>query len=440
MKITNYIKKFKKAILKTGLVAAVIVSVAVPAKVLADWGPVRATFDYNKFDATKLCTDPANANSRCGSLTGPVFDSFVNTPTYGDERNFTTVSPADTSRWTESLTVNPGDTVDVRVFVHNNANTSLNGSALDGPGVALNTRVRFAIPTGQANGIDIGGYVGASNATPDLLYDTATLKNDTQAFSLQYVPGSAKIINSGPFSAGAALNQDANLFNTTGALIGYNALDGKLPGCFDYQAVIIIKVKVMAPSLRFSKKVTTPGSTNWQPQMTAKRGDTVSWLLDFSNNGSDSDNLVTLRDTLPTGLSIIPGSITWFDTNHASGEVLPDTALGSGGVNVGTYAPNGGGYIRFRTKIDPNYNGPCDITNQAFVKAVNVPELNGSAKVTIENCVTPTNVTPTTPVVAVKPAALPNTGPGDIAEFFTAMTAGSGAAFHVFNKRRSISR
>src|SRR5690349_12346600 len=95
MKFTRIRKIFSNLSKKTSLGLVVVGTVAVlaiPASVLAGFGPNRPTFDYNKFDPSKSCTDPSQANGRCGSMDGPVFNSFINTPSYGDERNFTRIA------------------------------------------------------------------------------------------------------------------------------------------------------------------------------------------------------------------------------------------------------------------------------------------------------------------------------------------------------------
>src|SRR5690606_5615290 len=147
-KLINKLTKAPKKLLVPVVLAAVVI---LPVSVWAAWGPDRPVFDWN------------NPNDRKGSLNGPVFNSFINTPTYGDERNFTTASPAGTAQWRDGNTVTPGQEVEVRVFVHNNANVETNDEDSHFVGVARNTRVRVAIPDGVANGFDVTGYVSADN-------------------------------------------------------------------------------------------------------------------------------------------------------------------------------------------------------------------------------------------------------------------------------------
>lgn len=422
----NLLTKIKNISRRTALVVTAGMVMALSGTALADWGPGRSLYDYN------VVAD------RTGSMNGPVFNSFINTPSYGDERNFTRVSNAGTANWVESLnSVQAGQEVEFRVYVHNNANGSTNGSDLTGPGVAQDTRVRFAIPSGQANGIDIGGYITASNGknkdggAMTQVYDTATVKNDAKAFSLDYVEGSARLYNNGIFSGGMQLSD--NIVGSSGTQIGWDSLNGRLPGCFEYEAVVTIKVKVIAPALEVKKtvsKVAAPTPSQVSESVTAKLGDTITWRIDFKNTGSDVVNAVTIRDSLPAGLTLVPGSITWLDSNHPSGETLQDTALTSGGVNVGTYSANSNGVIRFRTTINKDFK-ECEIRNVAIGRATNVPDISDDAKVVIEDCnkPVPTTSTPTS-------RRLPSTGVGSIAGIFAATTTAGALAHRTFYGRK----
>ena len=370
MKIRNIFKKLTN-VRKRYIVAVVTgLAIALPIAANAAWGPGRPVWDWN---------DPSQ---RVGSLTGPVFNSFINTPTYGDERNLTSVSQVGSGNWTDNVNAQPGDEVEVHVFVHNNANESTNASGL---GISHNTKVEVFLPDGVGSGFDVGGYISADNATPHRVYDTANIRAFNKDFSIKYVPGSAKIYNNGPWSSGIPLSDD--VIKTGGTPIGYNALNGELPGCFQFSATVTIRVKLVAPKLEFNKQVTTPGSSGWKKEMVVKLGDTDSWLLSFKDTGNDTLKHVVLKDTIPEGLTLVPGSITWFDTAHPNGQVLPDDALSSGGIDLGNYAPAGAGYVRFRTTVDRDFDFnkvACKLTNVATARANYVPEISSSASVKVD--------------------------------------------------------
>lgn len=368
--------KFKK---RPIALMALLMLLVVPATAYAAWGPDRTIYDYNS-------TDPAVRN---GSFTGPTFNSYINTPSYGDERNFVTVSEAGKAVWRDSVVADPGEEVEFRVYIHNAAHESTNGANFDGIGVARNTKVRVYVPNETSNGFDVAGYVSADNATPRRVYDTATVTSSTgQNVSLSYVPGSAKLYNNGAFKNGTAVPDSLVAASGDGALVGWDALDGKFPGCFAFDAVVIIKVKVTAPELEINKtvsKVDLPKLSDVKESVTAKRGDTISWRIDYKNTGNARIDDVTIRDTLPAGLTLVPGSIKIHDASRPNGQQMPDTSLSSGGANVGSYTPEGNGIIRFRTVINNDVK-ECEIKNVAFGRAKNVPEVKDDAKVIIEDC------------------------------------------------------
>ncbi len=383
----SFFNKIKQAISDKFFLSLATASVvlAVPAVTFAAWGPERPTYDFNKKPLNgKTCTAEDDAQHNvCGSLTGPVFNSFSNAPTYGDERDFVQLSPAGKLTYSNSITANVGDEIDMRIYVHNNANSGTNGANFDGVGVATNTKVRAYLPTGMGDGFDVAGYVSADNSKPGRVYDTARIMSATgQKIGLLFE--SATMTNNGPYSTG--VNLPAEVAGENGTKIGYNALDGKVPGCFEYRALVTVRFKVTG--LKFTKQVTTPGSTNWGKTLNVKQGDTVSWLLTYQNiAGSRLDN-ITVRDAIPNGLDLVPGSITWVDQFHPTGEVEADTVLGSGGMNVGSANANGGGYIRFRTTVRKNTN-ICSITNTAYAHTTQTPDQSDSASVTVTDCTPP---------------------------------------------------
>jgi len=282
----------------------------------------------------------------------------------------------------------------VRAYVHNIANPSINdnpatAAPLDGIGVAKNTRIRFELPEGVANGFTAQARISADNAIPETVYDTVDFKNPNQKFDIDFIPGSARIYNAS-HPTGLALGDD--IMGANGTQIGDDIMNGIYPGCFEYSSFVVIRVVVKAPKLEVEKtvsKVDMPKLTDVSESVTVKRGDTVSWRIDYKNSGTAFVGDVTIRDQLPTGLSLVPGSIKL--TTAAGTETLADSALGSGGVNVGDYTPNGNGVIRFRTVVN-TAEDVCQLTNVAFGRASDIAERSDDAKIVIENCKTITPI------------------------------------------------
>jgi len=403
MKLTNIVRRVKATPKKFIVLAAVALAIAVPAMVMAGSGPDRPAYDWNKYDPSKSCTDPSQAYGRCGSMDGPVFNSFKNTPSYGDERNFTRIADAVPNQkptdadYRENVTATPGNTYWVRTLVHNDANQNLNGADLKGKSVATDTTVRLAIANGVSNGVQVMTYVSASNSNPKQVWDTAELDNASQAFSVAYVPGSAVLYNDIYKQSTNGKPLTDAIASGAGEKIGYRDMDGNFPGCFDYAAYVYVKVTVKAPAVSFSKDVRFKGedSSAWRNQLAAKEGDTVQYLLSYQDTGTGNANNITLRDQLPANIALVPGTVRWIDANNPKpGRPVPDSYLfNKPGFSVGNYAPHGGGYVMFDATVK-NDNKTCVAQNVGYMYADNVPETNDDAIVTIQNC------HPVTPVVS----------------------------------------
>jgi uncharacterized repeat protein (TIGR01451 family) len=406
------LKSFAKlAVLVAAIAAAIIVPIAVTAgyepanrPVKTYTGPDSVAFDY------------------------PVFNSWVNTPNYGDERAFFDAGTATSGPYKDQLAVTPGQEITLRMYIHNGAAPSLNGTNFNGPGVARNARIQVFLPTATSTSLRSFGYIIADNTNPGWVADSVDF-NSSVPVSLEYVAGSARLAN-GAHPNGVALPdsiiQHDNQFNVNrpAAPIGYQNMDGNFPGCFEYDAFVTIKVKVNGPNLSVSKKVTTPGSTNWQENLDVNMNDansspTTSWLIEYKNNGSAMIQNAVVRDTLPANLQLVPGSVMHFDANHPQGIAVADNGLFNGGVGVGSVAPNANGFIRFRTTVknpfSANECGTKKIVNNAQAEATGVAPINDDASVTATknvNCATPpTPPTPPKPVTPSTPSAnLPQTG------------------------------
>ncbi len=393
--------------LSLGLVTVIVLFGLFSKNTLAGYGPsTRLTYDWNKYDPSLSCTNPANAYGRCGSMNGPVFDSFINSPAYGNEENFAQIAPFSSSAnpinasYANSAQAIPGQQYWVRLLVHNDANQNLNclpihdSSTLNdctqvdlgSPSIAINTSARIAIAQGVSNGVQVMGYIDASNATPNEVWDSVLLSNSNQAFSVSYVPGSAYIYNKA-FPTGLQLSD--NIFSPSGTLIGYNAMNGILPGCFNFAGYIYVRVQVNAPALKIQKLVRNNTSSTWSKAINANKGDNIQWKITYQDTGTLNDYNLTLKDVLPSGLNIVPGSIKWYDQFN-NGTVQNDNSLNQG-LDLGNYAPSAtllNGEVVFNTVISNNLS-TCSISNTGYGWAQNVPMVSSSASVNINNCNTP---------------------------------------------------
>lgn len=388
----------KKAVSKIPAKLAIFLAIAflglgVAHIAKAEFYPDRPTFDYNKapVNGTTCTTADKDARNRCGSMTGPVFNSFVNTPSYGDERAFLDARRSDQtaegSYKNELANVTEGSReVVLRTYIHNNGNQDLNAS---GVSVAKNAKVRIALPTAESQALRARSYISADNAA--LVEDTVDLVGG-QNFRVEYIPGSAKLYNYGPFKNGTAISDSVV---TTGAPIGYDAMNGNLPGCFDYAATVQIRVRIIVkqtPKLTVNKEVRKAGEKEWKKEVSAKPGEKVEWLITAQNTGPTVQNNMIVRDVPAPNNTLVSGSVRWIDVNQNAAQT--DKPLFDGGINVGNYGSNGGFYMMYASTVDGNFK-ECEarVRNQAFVRSDQVTEIGDTADVIItrENCNPPKN-------------------------------------------------
>ncbi len=387
-KIKDVVSRLPRKTLLTIAGLTLLISTPIVVKTFAEFYPDRPAFDYNK----PCNPDDGDIYDRCGSLTGPVFNSFINTPSYGDERAFLDARRSDqtaSGSYKNVLSDVTGGSkeVVVRMYIHNNANQSTNESGL---GIARNTTVKVALPSGTSQALRARGYISASNAAS--VEDTVDFTAGEE-FSVSYVPGSAILYDNDNFAGGVTLGDS---IVTSGTQIGSDALNGNMKGCFEFEAVVQIKVKVTPkanPNVKLTKEVRKKGETQWKKEVNAKPGEEVEWLITTENTGQAVLNNNIVRDVLPPHVQLKSGSVKWIDASQNA--VQGDAPLFDGGINVGNYAPGSGFYMMFATNVLGDFE-PCQIRvrNIAYEKSDQVPEIQDDADVVItrENCEQP--VTP----------------------------------------------
>lgn len=392
---------FQYAPKRTGAVIAMIAAaVIVPASLLA-WGPTRATYTIEH---------PADHVT---------FNSIVNNPNIGDERNFVGIRETGTNTtWTDNMTVQAGKNYTVRMYVHNNAADNLNL-------VAQNVTAKFNLPTTTGKSIRVDGFLNSSNATPTEVYDDATFSSSSD-FNLAYVSGSLKYENNYFGANGVALPE--SIFTSTGALLGYDKLDGKIPGCFQYAGYVTFTVKPQfAPTSKFtmSKMVSKHGANKWVESYAAQPGEVVDYLIQYKNVGETTQTDVTFRDTLPAGETYVTGSTVYGNTVYPNGTKASDNIANGTGINVGSYAPGANAWVIFSAKVAANDQLPA-CGNNKLVNTAKVTTGGGSisdtADVTVSKTCKVNECKPGIPVGDVRctetPPELPHTGTGaNIATF-----------------------
>lgn len=375
-----------------------------------------ATFAYGPERPTYTIANPADHIT---------FDSITDNPNYGDERNFTIVKDASNAAaggWTDNMTVQDGKEYLVRIYVHNNAASNLNL-------VAKNTRVSATVPTDTANNVQIDGYISADNANPQKIWDSVVLSSDKK-FNVAYVAGSAEYENN--YISGPIALPDS-IVTSSGAKVGYKAMDGDVPGCYEYSGIATFKVKVTMsnPGFTVEKKVRLSGTTDWQKSIAAQPGQKVDYQIGYENTGSTIQSNVVAQDNLPNGVKYIAGSTTVKNADNASGNGLAitnDNLVGADGLNFGNYEPESNAFIRFSATLPNNDElaicGPNNLVNTATVATQN-GEQSDTATVT---------VTKTGCVVT----ALPTTGPVEVIAGLVGIAAITVGVVYYFKSRRDL--
>ncbi len=347
----NLLTKLRYVPKRFAIAAAVIVAGTTAALTFA-WGPSRATYTIAN-PATKV-----------------TFNSIIDNPNVGDERNFVVVKDAAVTTdggWQDTVTVQPGKEYLVRMYVHNNAASSLNLTA-------LNTRVTAALGTNTGTKVDMTGYVSADNADPKQVWDDISFTS-ASTFNMVYVPGSAMIYNNATGPSGRALGN--SIMNGGGALVGYASNDGKVPGCFQYASYVYIKVKpqfAATPNFEVAKTVSKHDAFQWGENVSVNPGDLVDFRIKYSNIGQTQQDNVVVKDQLPADMTYVTGTTKLYNNVYPSGQALADT-ITSGGVNIGNHAAGSASFVVFTAKVAANDQldvcGANTLTNTARVETDN---------------------------------------------------------------------
>ena len=352
--------------------AIAVIAIAVPAAVIAGFGPDRPTKVYN---------GPGTPG-----FDYPTFNSFTNVPGIGDERRFFTGMYPNGTVLTDPLAqVKQGDELTLQVYVHNGADPKYNES---GQGVARNTKVKVVLPNGAAKSQQATAYVSADNTQPTQVFDTLDFAAENGGFfELDYVEGSAHV-------RGNHINTTLpDSVVTTGATIGTDALDGNISGCFEKEVLVTLKVKVNMPRYTISKQVgVASGTTEWKESVDINKNDKAAWLITFKNTGATQLKNVKIVDEVPAGLTVVPGSVMLINGNYPNGYTYPDTAIQANGrqvnVDIGNYNPDAAGvaYLVFKTTATPPADACDKVTyvNKAYATPTGYGAIWDTANVVVD--------------------------------------------------------
>jgi len=358
-KFTSLIRRAPKRFSALALIVAA--AIIIPTAALA-WGPNRETFTI------------ANPSDHVQ------FNSITDNPNIGDERNFVGIRESGSANtWYDSLNAQSGKTYIVRMYVHNNAATSLNL-------VAHDVKAKVNLPTTTGTSVDITGFVSASNVGANTtgnagsyaeVYDDAKLTS-SQNFNVAYIPGTLKYENNAFGSAGTALPE--SIFTSAGAALGYDKLDGNIPGCFQYSGYVSFEIKPQfatpeTPDFSVTKDVRKAGDKTFVDSVTAKAGDKLNYRITYTNTGKTNETNVILKDTLPKGISYVPGTVVIYNAANPNTAYVKDgDKLFTSGINIGNYTAGSNAIVVFDATVDKADTLPLCGTNSLVNTGIAQPE------------------------------------------------------------------
>ena len=398
--------KIYKAVLAAAAVTVVATAVITPVSVIA-WGDSangRPSYTIEEINAGKL-GDKITINS-------------ISNGNIGNEKNFVSAALTSSNKnWGfNEVNVKDGEEYTVYMYVHN---TNPNGTKR----VAENVKASVSIPTQAGKTHTITGHITSSNADPDNVWDEVTFKSDSN-FTIEYVFGSAKYTNQ---KLGTVALSD-NII-TSDVLLGYDKLDGKLPGCYQYSGYVTFKVKIrksVAASLE--KFVRIKGSKDWVESVNAKVGDQVEFKINYKNMLDSKVTGVMVADDLPKNIEYVKGTTYLYNPANPNGKKVSDN-LTSGGINIGNYDAGSGATLVFTGKVVDKtlVCGKTQNVNWASTTingdSKNIVAKDDASVFVTKSCPDPgpdpkpdpePTPTPTPPTPTPDPGPLPNTGANEV--------------------------
>ncbi|MBQ8984907.1 DUF11 domain-containing protein [Candidatus Saccharibacteria bacterium] len=420
------------------LAAAAIVGVNAAPAVMA-WGDSaggRTTYTLTNCNGLTNCTITPSLGDKV------TFNSITNNPAIaGDERDFvnarenTGINDGNQLWQSHEITVEDGKEYLIRIYAHNNNPNEK---------VAKDTTLHFTLPVVAGTELSVQGSIDSSNANPTRVYDDVVFKSsDGQAFYLDYIEGSALFENNG-IGANGGIQLSDNIITSNGVKIGYNALDGNIPGCFKYASYTTIRVKAvyLNNSYTVEKTVRRIGDEDksFKDTVEANIGDTVEYQIHYKNDSTEHVDNVMVKDILPNNMEYIAGTTKLYNTTNPNGIINNDDTITTTGINIGGYNAGGDAYIRFRAKV-VDKSMVCG-TN----KLVNWGQVGVGQTTLQDNAFVMTKKTEgcgTNPVDPVKPhtddrKALPSTGPTAAIIATVAGIAGVSGLGYIIASRKSL--
>lgn len=400
------IRKLLAAALLTILPFANIAPVSAAGEVESPWGPERKLFTWD---------NPA---------TYATFNSITDNPGIGDERDFVRIREInDHDTYGDQVTLEAGHTYEVYIYYHNNADGHEIGKTAIG--IADGAAVKSSFPATVKKGekATVTGTVFANDTDPLAVWDGAYMTANEDLY-LRYVPGTAIIHNGGELN-GQNIGPDY-LFGE-GALLGYNQFSGILPGCNQYAGYITYNIFADSPGFSVQKSIVSD-------QQSFKAGDEITFKVRYDNTGTMDQLNVVVKDTLPEGLTYVPGSAMLYNNNLTEGKAVNDDIIAENGMSIGDYAGGSGwAEVTYKAKVNDDQKCGGELENSVTVSTTDGNKTS-SVKIVIEG----EDCTPTPPVVPETPSKIVETGPVEIVIAVIVVLGIGAGGFYFYRTRKAL--
>jgi uncharacterized repeat protein (TIGR01451 family)/LPXTG-motif cell wall-anchored protein len=328
--------------------------------------------------------DVAAENVQCANAPGdnrphlntfPVKWNGTNTPTQNSDGTYTCYDfpfmvgrnvngnfPTSQTQHTNGVNAQVGDTVQIRLYVHNSA------SAQSDPNLTAARNV--TIDTSYTNGNGVATVRASASASNASERPSGSVKvNLPSGASLELIPNS-----------GVIQKYDGS-YGRTDFQIGDNSVElfDSLEGCFEKSKFIYYKFRIVGSTiptgqLQIEKNVrNVTRSTSFADQTTARTNDTVEYQIRVSATNAAVNN-VTVTDTGAAGISMNAGSL------RLNGSTVSGSLSGLSIGNVSTTSPAIITYTARVTSTQCNAN----LVNTARASASGVTTVQDTATVMIE--------------------------------------------------------
>ncbi|MFD9934087.1 hypothetical protein ACFWZ6_13230 [Streptomyces massasporeus] len=307
--------------------------------VTAGWGPDRPTF------------------TEAGRPDRATLNSVTDNPRHGDERNFLSVTEVATGQRPVDgdVALQPGQTYEATVFFRNDVAAGTQAGASTG------TRVRATLPATVQGRERISAFLQSDNSEPALLWQSLALTAPAHSpVAVRIVPDSARVYTEAA-PEGVTLPTE-EVFSEAGTLIGCSAQDGVLTGARQCEGRVQFRFVAVQPNFVISQAVSRAGETG-RSRLRFTAGTRVTFKMHYRNTGTMQQDNVVLRSELPASYRYVSGS-TNVSTSRTGGKwTKVRDGVTEDGLNLGSYAPGEGAYVKFTAVLPDAEDVDCGLTS-----------------------------------------------------------------------------